>query len=78
MEDLKKFAKNGNISKNQKDCLIDFLEDHPNLRTGKFDKTFSYRVAAGLWEECSQILNAIPGSTKNWKSWRKVSKILII
>ena len=66
--------KKSNISTGQKNALLDFLEVHPKLVSGKFDASISFINAAKLWEECASVLNAIPGSTKDWKTWRKVGE----
>ncbi|XP_031334650.1 uncharacterized protein LOC116164596 [Photinus pyralis] len=65
-------AKNHSINYNQKKMLIEYLKKHPQLVSGKFTSTFTYKNAESQWQEISNILNSIPGgSTKNWKSWRK-------
>ena len=64
--------RSGNISSSQKESLVEFVAEHPKLRTGKFDATFTFKDSGRLWTECAVILNGIPGSQKDWKSWRKV------
>lgn len=59
----------------QRASLIEFMGKHKNLQLGKFSNEFSFVDAKKLWEEISTILNAMPGATKNWNSWRKVSSV---
>lgn len=64
--------KKSSVSKQQKEGLIDFMEAHPDLMRGKFSATFTTNVAKNLWQQCAELLNAIPGPTKEWNEWRKV------
>lgn len=64
------------IIKAQKEALIDFMAQHPNLRSGRFTATFSFKDAKNLWHQLAEVLNAIPGgSQKDWSQWRKVNII---
>ena len=63
-----------NVSKMQKDALMGFLEENPKLLSGKLEVSFTHKDASLLWENCAKMLNAIPGSYKDWKGWRKVSE----
>lgn len=61
----------------QKDMLIEFMQQHENLQSGRFSKDFTFKKAQGLWQEISLRLNAVPnGAKKEWKQWRKVSTII--
>lgn len=60
----------------QKEILTEFLQNHENLRTGKFTNEFTKKRARELWEEVTGSLNAIGGSKKTWEQWRKVNKLV--
>lgn len=64
--------KSGSLTREQKKVLIQFIEDHPVLKTSKFTKDFTFKKGQALWEEISLILNAMPGAKKEWIKWRKV------
>ncbi|CAG9763560.1 unnamed protein product [Ceutorhynchus assimilis] len=63
--------KGGSLTREQKKVLIQFIEDHPELKTSKFSKDFTFKKGQALWEEISSILNAMPGANKGWIKWRK-------
>lgn len=68
--------KSAPFSPDQKSTMVEFMEQHPMLISGKFNSNFSYKTASQLWEELALMLNAIPaGAKKDWKSWRKVINI---
>ena len=74
---IKKEQMEGNKRKNmcptQREHLIDFLEEHPELKNGKFSASFTYKDASKLWMLLADTLNAIPGgANRDWKGWRKV------
>lgn len=53
--------------------LLDFVQLHPQLHTGKFTAVFTHAIAQSLWEQITITLNAVPGGgVKDWKQWRKV------
>jgi hypothetical protein len=60
------------ISEEQKKMLIDYLDAHPDLKTGKFSSKFTHQDSMKLWQDIGVHLNSIPGSRKDWKDWRKV------
>lgn len=69
----------GNKTPLQKQMLLDFIELHPELHTGKFSAVFTHAIAQKLWEEITTALNAVPGGgVKDWKHWRKVSCATLI
>ena len=71
-----KYSKRGsNMSPSQKE-LLDFREEHPELKTGKFSANFTYKDASVLWMQLSNTLNATPGANRDWKLWRKVRTFL--
>lgn len=58
----------------QKEGLVYFMEQHPQLVSGKFSSSFSYSKAQELWEECATQLNA-HGPSKTALEWKKVCVI---
>lgn len=48
------------------------------LLSGKFSSTFTYKTAQKRWEAIADTLNAMPGTVKDWKKWRKVSNLYYI
>jgi hypothetical protein len=60
------------ISEEQKKELIDYLDAHPDLKTGKCPSKFTHQDSMKLWQDIGVHLNSIPGSRKYWKDWRKV------
>lgn len=60
-------------SENQKKRLIELLELNPQLRSGKFTSTFTYKSSQNCWNNISQELNALGPVKKEWKQWRKVT-----
>ncbi|XP_048514975.1 uncharacterized protein LOC125501894 [Athalia rosae] len=61
----------GNPTQDQKNMLVHFLQQHPELVSGKFNKDFTYKMGQNLWKEVAQDMNAIPGAKKDWMQWRK-------
>ncbi|XP_018363951.1 PREDICTED: myb-related transcription factor, partner of profilin-like isoform X1 [Trachymyrmex cornetzi] len=59
------------INDEQKNVLIEFMTKHPELQSGKFSATFTYKNAQKLWEEVTAQLHQIPGAVKEWNKWRK-------
>lgn len=51
------------IIKVQKEALIDFMAQHPNL-SGRFTATFSFKDAKNVWHQLAETLNAIPGGSQ--------------
>lgn len=52
--------------------LLDFLQKNPQLKSGKFTSSFTYKTAQKMWNDVSVILNAVGPAQKNWNQWRKV------
>ncbi|KAF5270829.1 hypothetical protein FQR65_LT17784 [Abscondita terminalis] len=63
--------RSANIYASQQRTMLEFLNAHPQLVSGKFTSTFTYKQAQALWHELTNILNAIPGAHKTWIQWRK-------
>ncbi|KAG5894389.1 hypothetical protein JTB14_031853 [Gonioctena quinquepunctata] len=61
--------KHGVMSKFQEVYSIQFLEDHPELKSGKLTQNFTFKKAQALWQEVAAALNAMPGSKKEWEKW---------
>lgn len=61
------------MSPSQKTELIHFMEKNPQLRSGKFTKTFTFKKSQELWITITNSLNSLPGAQKTWQQWRKVS-----
>lgn len=53
------------------------MQKHPELQSGKFSATFTFKHAQKLWEKATDELHKIPGAVKSWKQWRKVCIICI-
>ncbi|XP_041987343.1 uncharacterized protein LOC121739088 [Aricia agestis] len=62
----KKFA-----SQEQKYRLLRLVEADPQLKSGKFTKSFTKFEARKRWIAISHKLNSIPGAKKTWEEWRK-------
>lgn len=53
------------------------MRKHPELQSGKFSATFTYKHAQKLWEKVTTELHEISDAQTEWKQWRKVCTILI-
>ncbi|KAL5239456.1 hypothetical protein ACI65C_006866 [Semiaphis heraclei] len=60
------------ITSDQKEALVEFMKNQPDLRKGKFSINFTTAIAKSQWEECRILLNSIPGPAKEWQERRKV------
>lgn len=61
------------INFEQKEILVEFLEKHPELKSGKFTSTFTAKISRRLWTDVSILLNAVPcGAVKSYDQWKKV------
>ncbi|KAK4882318.1 hypothetical protein RN001_005637 [Aquatica leii] len=63
--------KRGKVSEWQKQVLLQFLEDNPNVKSGKFSANFTYKTAQRSWQTIAEQLNAIGPVQKSWCQWRK-------
>lgn len=68
MDDLKRKQP---MSSEQKNILIEFLRSHPEIKQ-KLSSNNTRQDVVNEWMKISNILNATPGTRKNWKEWRKV------
>ncbi|KAL4113181.1 hypothetical protein QTP88_016851 [Uroleucon formosanum] len=59
------------ITSDQKEALVEFMENHFDLRKGKFSINFTTAIAKTQRENCCKLLNSIPGPAKKWQKWRK-------
>ncbi|KAJ6647654.1 hypothetical protein Bhyg_02877 [Pseudolycoriella hygida] len=65
-------GKNKRLSTTQKEILVEFLEKHPELKSGKFSATFTNKTSTSLWKEVAGLLNAVPlAAIKTHDQWRK-------
>lgn len=60
-------------SKIQKEKLIECLKKDPQLISGKFSKSFSFKDARNRWTIIANTLNALPSCSKDWSQWKRVS-----
>lgn len=67
-----KRKKSHSVTNDQKTAMVEFLSSHSDLLKGKHTATFTQNIAAQQWQELTNILNAIPGPIKEWKTWRRV------
>lgn len=70
-----KKAKVTQVTDAQKKVLLEYLKNNKDLQSGKFTNKFTYKDAQKKWNEVAEMLNSMPGSSKDWKSWRKVSPV---
>lgn len=61
------------LSNEQRTMLIEYIEEHPELVKQKHCNQYTNADSRKLWVEVTQKLNAVPGATKGWKEWKKVS-----
>ncbi|KAL4121037.1 hypothetical protein QTP88_013622 [Uroleucon formosanum] len=59
------------ITSDQKEALVEFMENHFDLKKGKLSINFTTVIAKTQWEDCCKLLNSIPGPAKKWREWRK-------
>lgn len=76
MDSLQRKKRSGNITNEQRSLLIEYMKNHPQLMKGKFSSSFTWKDSIQLWNDIAQILNAVNGTKKDWKGWRKVRIML--
>lgn len=52
--------------------LLDFMENHPDLATGRLSVTNAKEKFRELWMELSNILNSLGYGTRTVEKWQKV------
>lgn len=72
MDNLEKKKRSANITNEQRTLLIEYMKKHPQLTKGKLSSSFTLKDSIQLWNNVAQILNAVNGTKKDWKDWRKV------
>ncbi|KAJ8914164.1 hypothetical protein NQ315_016243 [Exocentrus adspersus] len=59
------------MTREQKRYLLQYIEEHPELQSGKFTQNFTFKKAQSMWKELSTVLNSMPGAQNDWEKWRK-------
>ncbi|CAH1104536.1 unnamed protein product [Psylliodes chrysocephalus] len=61
-------------SRKQKELLVELLKlkENEDLISGKFNQKFSYKDSENKWQKIAATVNAVPGSQKDWKHWKKI------
>ncbi|CAI6354513.1 unnamed protein product [Macrosiphum euphorbiae] len=70
MNPPKKF-KGKSVTFEQKQTLVSFKQEHPELHKGKFSPSFTSKHSKDLWTQISNELNSIVGATKDPSKWKK-------
>lgn len=66
------FRRGRRTTTRQFEMMIDFMELHPKLVSGRLDPNFTVKDRQRLWDELSNLLNADEnGSLKDAEKWRK-------
>jgi hypothetical protein len=63
-------------SEKPKQMLLEGMKLRPELLSEKFSNAFTHQTAMDQWKEIANILNSIPGASKDSKGWRKVGTLL--
>lgn len=58
-----KKIKGKSVTQAQKECLVDFMQTHPELSKGKFSSNFTHKNAQQLWQKITLDLNSLIGAT---------------
>ncbi|KAF5276387.1 hypothetical protein FQR65_LT16354 [Abscondita terminalis] len=65
-------SRTSNLNSVQKEIMCNFIRSRPDLQSGRFSNTFTFKDAQALWENLSSQLNSVPnGAVKDWRHWRK-------
>ncbi|KAK4884227.1 hypothetical protein RN001_000498 [Aquatica leii] len=51
--------------------LVEYMKSKPQLISGKFLSSFTYKDAENEWQLIADSLNCMLGGQKDWKGWRK-------
>lgn len=62
-----------NATAEQKQVLLEFMQEHQDLARGRLQRDVSGKDRAkALWTELTTTLNSLGGSVKTAKQWQKV------
>lgn len=62
------------VSANQRLIMLDYMDQHRELVSGRFTATFTKIVQDRLWEQLANYLHVDGlGAVKDVKKWKKVS-----
>lgn len=68
--------KSNPVTAKQREILVDFISNRPEMYTGKFTPSYTKDKMKKYWSELTNILNSVPGGpAKEWQQWRKVNYI---
>ncbi|KAK4882369.1 hypothetical protein RN001_005688 [Aquatica leii] len=51
--------------------LVEYMKSKPQLISGKFSFSFTYKDVENEWQLIADSLDSMPGGQKDWKGWRK-------
>lgn len=74
-QDNDKKVKGKSISKDQRHKMVHFIINNPGCNTGDFKSQHNEEEKHRVWNELTDMLNSMPGATKDWKGWQKVITI---
>lgn len=60
------------ITSNQKQCLVDFMEENYILLFGKFSGAKGKEIKTAKWNEITTKLNALGPPKRSAEKWKKV------
>ncbi|CAH0559344.1 unnamed protein product [Brassicogethes aeneus] len=61
------------VNRAQKSIITEFMESHPELRSGQFSNSFSHKNAQALWSELLSLINSVPGGGRK-ETWQQIRK----
>jgi len=75
MSQIIKKSKGKSCTTSQKEAIVYFIKQHPELNKGKFTQNFTKKHSQALWQELAKHLHTLVGAVKTPQQWRKVSFI---
>ena len=66
-------SKKPKTSPEQYEILVQYIENHPNLKSNKLTNNFTAKDRSRLWEDLAECLNSVRGPHKDVQKWQKVS-----
>lgn len=61
------------VNNRQREILLGYMEEHPELVSGRFNGVFTKALSDNLWEEIKNRLNSDgTGAVKDVLKWKKV------